>query len=362
MISAIKRSNKGRNIVVCMVLAQAVLFVDWSGFTISAQPALPKVLIIGTGGTIAEKIDPQTHAAVPAVSTEDLIAAVPELKRLATIETEQLMNIDSSQATPGDWLKLARRVREAQRDPSVTGIVITHGTDTMEEAVFFVDRTLESDKPVVFVGAQRNASAPDSDGPGNIRDAVTLAVSPLAKGIGATIVMNGYITPAVGARKTETINVQTFMGGDGGFLGYVGQGQVRMLRKPLRKPPLPLPDKLPNVAFVSVYSGSDGSFLKKALEDGAEGLVVEGVGAGNVNKANYEVIKQALKKNIPVVITSRVYFGSVFPIYGGDGGGKTLSDDGCILANDMTSPQARLMLILALAQTKDPAKLKEHFR
>lgn len=323
--------------------------------------SLPTISLIGTGGTIAERIDPATGACVPALSVADLVAEVPELRALADIRVEQLMNIDSSQARPEDWLQLTRRIDEVLCDPAVAGVVVTHGTDTMEEGVYFVDRTLQHDKPVCFVGAQRSASDPRSDGPPNIRDAVTVTAHPAAGGLGAVVVMNSYIAQARGVRKTQTFNVQTFQPDEGGYVGYVAFGKVRIYHRPERPPAFPIPDRLPRVDLVAMYPGSDGRLLRYAIESGAEGIVVEGVGAGNVNEANYEAIREALRSGIPTVITSRVYYGRVFELYGGSGGGKTLAEEGCLLAGELTSPQARIQLMLAMTQTKKTSELRRYF-
>lgn len=317
-----------------------------------------RIVIIGTGGTISEKFDPETGSSVPALSIEDLVKFVPQLDTLAQVKVEQLINIDSSQASPADWLFLSKRVNEVLTDPDINAVVVTHGTDTMEEGVYFIDRTLQSDKAVCFVGAQRNASDPQSDGPPNIRDAVLVACDPRAAGRGAMLVMNSYILPARGARKTHTVNVQTFKADEG---GYVTFGRVQFYHPPHRRQPVPMPTRLPKVDIVTMYPGSDGRLLEYAIDSGAEGIVVEALGSGNVNSANYRAIQKGLKMGIPIVIATRVYWGHVLPLYGGDGGGDTLAKAGCILSGDLTPPQARIELLLALTQTSDMNELRGYF-
>jgi len=329
------------------------------------NPPRPRVALLGTGGTIAECLDPTSHSFVPTLSVADLVAGIPELADIAEVQVEQLMNIDSSQAQPEDWLRLARRLNAVLTDPEIAGAVVTHGTDTMEEGVFFIDRLLDSDKPVCFVGAQRSASDPRSDGPPNIRDAVAVAASPDARGLGAVVVMNSYIAQARGVRKTQTFNVQTFQPDEGGYLGYVAFGRVRIYHRPERPPPVPMPagDTLPRVDVIPMYPGCDGRLLRHAVATGADGIVVEGVGAGNVNHALYEaIVVDAKQRNVPVVVTSRVYYGRVFPMYGGPGGGRSLADAGCILAGELTTPQARVQLILGLTQTRETARLSSVFQ
>lgn len=325
------------------------------------MPTPPRIAILGTGGTIAECLDPATGTFVPTLSIAELVAAVPELPALADVRVEQLMNIDSSQAQPEDWLRLARRLNAVLAEPDIAGAVVTHGTDTMEEGVFFIDRLLDSGKPVCFVGAQRSASDPRSDGPPNIRDAVAVAAAPEARGLGATVVMNSYIAQARGVRKTQTFNVQTFQPDEGGYLGYVAFGRVRIYHRPERQPPIPMPpsDTLPRVDVIPMYPGCDGRLLRHAIATGADGVVIEGVGAGNVNHALYEaIVGDAKNRGVPVVVTSRVYYGRVFPMYGGPGGGRSLADAGCILAGELTTPQARVQLILGLTTSRELSKLR----
>jgi L-asparaginase len=324
-------------------------------------PPRPRVAVLGTGGTIAECLDPATGAVVPTLSIAELIAAIPELADIADVRVEQLMNIDSSQAHPEDWLRLAHRLNATLAEPDIAGAVVTHGTDTMEEGVFFIDRLLDSEKPVCFVGAQRSASDPRSDGPPNIRDAVAVAASPEARGLGAVVVMNSYIAQARGVRKTQTFNVQTFQPDEGGYLGYVAFGRVRIYHRPDRPPPVPMPpgDTLPRVDVIPMYPGCDGRLLRHAVATGADGIVIEGVGAGNVNHALYEAIAvDAKARGVPVVVTSRVYYGRVFPLYGGPGGGRSLADAGCILAGELTTPQARVQLILGLTMSRELSELR----
>jgi L-asparaginase len=331
-----------------------------AGIVQAAQ--LPLVAIVTTGGTIAQKTDPKTGGAVPAVSGADLIAAVPGLAKAARIKVVEVCNIDSSQMTPAIWAKVSKAVDKELADPAVAGAVVTHGTDTMAEGAFFLDLTVSSKKPVVFVGAMRDASAVSPDGPANILNAVIQAASPQAKDWGVTVTLNQYVNAAWDVVKTNTTNVQTFNSGERGYLGYIQGGQVKRFRARGPRITLPIPAELPKVAFLSTFAGDDGSLVRYAVDQGAKGLVVEGVGAGNVNAQVYKAIQYALKKGVAVVITSRVFHGAVEPIYGDQGGGLTLEKAGCILGGALRGPKARLLLMLALPQAKPPADLKKYFR
>jgi len=225
----------------------------------SAAPAraadLPTVAVIATGGTIAMKLDPQTHAPVPALSGEDLIAAVPGLKDLATVKVVEFSNVPSDYMGPDLWPQLARKVNEVLADPKVAGAVISHGTDTLDQTAYFLDLTVGSDKPVVAVGAQRNASDWDTDGPRNLLNAVRQVLASEARGKGATITMNSYINAARDVRKTHTSNVQTFTSGDAGYLGYVDEDRVVFSRAPLRRQHIDVPDHLPRVDLIAMAAG-----------------------------------------------------------------------------------------------------------
>lgn len=323
---------------------------------------LPKVVIVTTGGTIAEKLDPKTGGAVPAVSGDDLIKAVPGLDKIANIEVVNFSNIDSSQMTPEIWANLSRKVDEVLKREDVRGVVVTHGTDTMADGAYFLDVTLKSNKPVVFVGAMRDASDLSPDGPANILNAVTQVTSDEAKDFGVTVTLNQYINSARDVRKTQTSNVQTFESGEKGYLGYIAMGKVEKFNDRPKKIRLPLPDKLPEVVILSDYAGSDGKFIRYAVDNGAKGIVIEAVGAGNVNANMSDAIDYAMSKKIPIVITSSVYYGSVLPVYADQGGGAMLAKEGAILAGDLTSHKARILLILAIAYTKgDAAKIRKIF-
>ena len=335
----------------------------WGFFALADNnPDLPTVAIITTGGTIAEKTDPKTGGAVPAVSGADLIEAIPALSKVANIETVAFSNIDSSQMTPEIWAKLSKAVDQALEDPKIKGAVVTHGTDTMSEGAYFLDLTLKSRKPVVFVGAMRDASDVSPDGPDNILNAVIQVCSEEAKDWGVTVTLNQYVNSARDVRKTQTSNVQTFNSGEKGYLGYISMGSVRKFNDSPPRLKFPLPDKLPKVIMLFDYAGSDGSLVRYAIDSGAAGIVIEAVGAGNVNAKTFKAIQYALSKGIPVVITTRVYHGGVLPVYADMGGGAVLKKAGAILGGDLITAKARLLLMLALPEVKgDHEKLRKFF-
>ena len=328
----------------------ALLLMAMPMFLTAAPTAkLPHVVIVTTGGTVAMKVDAKTGALVPAVSGKDLIEAVPALGKIATIETTEFCNIDSSKMTPTIWRDLSEKVDTILAREDVTGVVITHGTDTMEDGVFFLQTTLKSAKTVAFVGAQRSASDLSADGPANIYDAVMTVVSPDSKGWGAVLVMDQYVNGARYVQKSHTTNPHTFMSGQYGNLGYVVNNKVMRFNDVLKTDKLALPAKMAYVPTFYTFPGDNGSAIKHAVDDGAKGIAVAGLGAGNVGVDVAAAIEYALSKNVPVVIGTRVYEGGVYPMYGGEGGGSSLMKAGAVLSKDLALNKARLLLQIAVS-------------
>jgi len=331
-------------------------------FVAHAQAQLPVVKLIATGGTIAMKIDPVKKAPVPAISGEDLIATVPEIAKVAKIEVLNLSNVPSDYMDPPRWIELQKAVIEALARSEVAGVIVSHGTDTLEETAYFLDLTVPSEKPIVLIGAQRNASEKDFDGPRNLLNAARICVSPDAKGKGSMISLNNQINAAREVTKTHTSDVETFKSGDFGFLGNVDEDRVIFYRAPIRRQYIPLKvERLPYVEIIPMYGGADGKLLKAAVTAGAKGLVIQALGWGNVNIPMYEAIKEVSAKGIPVVISTRVPNGRVLPIYGFQGGGRTLKEAGAIFADSLSPQKARLLLMLALQTTSKAEEIQKLF-
>jgi L-asparaginase len=317
------------------------------------------------------KIDPVKKAPVPAISGEDLVATVPEIAQVAHIEVENLSNVPSDYMDPDRWVQLQKAVSEALARPEVAGVIVSHGTDTLEETAWFLDLAIESEKPIVLIGAQRNASERDFDGPRNLLNAARICVAPEARGKGAMIALNNQINAAREATKTNTSSVETFQSGDFGFLGYADVDRVVFYRTPARRQHVPVraskaagdgaAPRLPPVEIVAMYGGADGRLLRAAVANGARGVVVQALGWGNVNVPFYEAIAEALKKGVAIVIASRVPNGRVLPVYGFQGGGKTTKELGAVFADDLSPQKARILLMLALQTTSDPKELQKIF-
>jgi L-asparaginase len=219
---------------------------------VAARAELPTCKMIATGGTIAMKIDPVKQAPVPAISGEDLLATVPEIGDVAKIEVLNLSNIPSDYMDPERWIGLQKAVTEAVGRPEIAGVILSHGTDTLEETAWFLDLTVNSPKPIVLIGAQRNASEKDFDGPRNLLNAARICASPHAREKGAMIALNNQINAAREVTKSHTSDVETFKSGDYGFLGNADHDRVIFYRAPSRRQHVPLSaEKLPLPCMVA---------------------------------------------------------------------------------------------------------------
>lgn len=321
-----------------------------------------RVRIVTTGGTICMKVDPKTGGAVPALSGEDLVATVPGLSRAARVEVEDFMRLPGTDMGPSTWTPLVHRLRAIfDQDRDLGGIVVTHGTGLLDEAAYFVDLGLCEPRPVVFTGAARNASIWDTDGPRNILGATHVAASSQTRDMGVLVCLNDQIHAARDAVKRHANSVEAYMSGDHGLLGNVYYDTVRIYRKPTRRPHFSVDSIDPRVEIVMMYSESDGRLVEACIDTRVSGIVIQGVNTGNVNTAMHNAILKAMAAGIVVVLTTNLPMGQVYPVYGFAGGGKALMDAGAIMAEDLKPRKARLLLMYALGQTRDPRRLQEIF-
>jgi L-asparaginase len=326
------------------------------------MPDLPRVKIVTTGGTICMKVDPRTGGAVPALTGEDLVATVPGLNRAARVEVEEFLRLPGTDMGPSTWAPLVRRLKAAfDEDPSLAGIVVTHGTGLLDEAAYFADLALDEPRPVVFTGAARNASIWDTDGPRNILGAVRVVASPAARGMGVLVCLNDQVHAARDAVKRHANSVEAYISGDHGLLGNVYHDTVRFYRRPLRRPHFSVDRIDPRVEIVRMYSECDGRFVQTCIDTQTSGIVVQAVNTGNVSAGLHHALLKALAAGIAVVLATNLPMGQVAPIYGYPGGGKALADAGAILAEDLKPRKARLLLMFALGETRDRRRLQEIF-
>ena len=304
------------------------------------------VVVVSTGGTIAMRPEAGTGKLVPLVSGDELVEMIGWADA-PPVELDDFVRVPSFDIHGELALSLAGQVIRHAARPDVRGVVVTHGTDTMEESVYLIDRLLESGTPVVLTGAQRGADQPDADGPRNLRDAIRLAWSEDAIGLGAVVVFAGQIHSAREARKVHTSAVQAFDSPGYGPIGHVDADVVELRRRPRRAPALPIPKRLALVDLHRLHAGSDGRFVRHSLETGAEAIVLEGTGRGNANDQVVAAVREATARGVPIVICSRCAAGRVAPVYG-RGGGRDLEEAGALFAGDLAGPKACVLLQLAL--------------
>jgi L-asparaginase len=331
---------------------------------VAPATAKPRVVILATGGTIAGTQPKPGEAGYKAgaVAVDALIQAVPTMKDLATVSGEQIASIGSQDMNDAVWIKLGRRVNALQADPSVNGIVITHGTDTMEETGYFLDLVVNGDKPVVLVGSMRPSTALSADGPMNLYNATAVAADPTARGRGVLVVLNDDIHYARDTVKTNTTSLQTFFSPNRGRAGIVLFGKARFFSPPTTKHTTTsafagaVPDALPAVHIVYAYANVGKEQVDAALKAGAKGIVLAGVGDGNATATLIDALSDAAKKGVVVVRSSRVGSGLVAR-------NVELDDDklGFVAAMELNPQKARVLLQQALTKTKDVAAVQKYF-
>lgn len=321
----------------------------------------PNVHIVATGGTIAgAQANVEQHGYTAGTFTvESLIQAVPELKDIAEVTGEQLVNIPSQDMNDEVWLKLAKRLNELLADPKVDGVVVTHGTDTMEETSTFIQLTVAGDKPVVFTGSMRPATAISADGPMNLYNAVAVAGDPAARGHGSLVVLNDEIHAARDVYKTHTTNVDTFRSPEHGLVGRIDTGHPTLFG-----PPPPRAEtydvgaltELPKVEIVYAHSNMGRTLIDAAVAAGAKGLVVAGVGNGNMTRTAVDALAEVAKTGVVVVRSTKLAEGTVVR-------NAEVDDDtlGFVVSDDFKPGKARALLQLALTRTADPIAIQKIF-
>ncbi|MFA1237055.1 L-asparaginase 2 [Serratia odorifera] len=332
-----------------------------AGFSGTAL-ALPSITILATGGTIAGGGESATQSSYTAgkLGVDALLSAVPQLKQLANVQGEQLVSIGSQDMNDQVWLTLAKKINAdcAKTD----GFVITHGTDTLEETAYFLDLTVKCDKPVVMVGAMRPATAMSADGPFNLYNAVLTAADPQSANRGVLVAMNETVLDARDATKTSTTAVQAFQSPNFGPLGYIHNGKIDYQRTPQRKHTTATPfdvsklDTLPKVGIIYNYANASDAPAKALIAEGYQGIISAGVGNGNLYKTVFDTLASAAHHGVAVVRASRVP------------GGATTEDAevddakyGFVAAGALNPQKARVLLQLALTQTKDARQIQQLF-
>jgi len=350
-----------RPIALLIAMVTATLVADAA----EAQKKKPTVVILATGGTIAGAAATGTQAGYTsgAVGIDTMIAAVPGIADLATIKGEQISNVGSQDMSFSILLTVAKRINELAKSADVDGFVITHGTDTLEESAFFLNLTVKTEKPVVMVGSMRPSTAVSADGPLNLYNAVGVAVDAAARGRGVLVVMNDWIHGAHSLTKTSTTAVQTFMSPIRGLVGVAAYGKNDFYTRPEWKHTIATEfdvsqvTAMPRVDILFASIDMSADLIDAAVANGAKGIVIAGVGNGNMNKASLDAAARAVKKGVLVVRSSRVATGNV-------GRNVEVNDDelGFIASDELNPQKARVLLALALLKQSTAAQAQTMFQ
>lgn len=327
--------------------------------------ALSNIYIIATGGTIAGVSNTQvsTQYKAGALKIQDLLTSVNGLDKIANIQYEQFLNKDSANITLADWVALAAEVQKKVNEPDVDGIVITHGTDTLEETAYFLNLVLKTNKPVIVVGSMRPATAMSADGPLNLYNAVAVATNEASSNQGVLVAMNGSIYSARDVSKNDTTHVEAFSSNNTGKLGNVYMGHVKYYTKSLTPNTLNTPffidnhTTLPDVAIIYQYVGINQDMLDKVLgTKGLQGIVLAGVGDGNIPDYEKQFLLKAKSMGIIIVRSSRINKGSITYNY------NNLEKLYNTINSDNLNPQkSRILLMLSLLKTHNIQKIQQYF-
>lgn len=310
---------------------------------------MSRCALVTTGGTIVSRIDERTGLAMPVLSGDDLLRTLQGLTDTADLEVIDFLRLASPQISPHHWIGLQDRIQALVARDDIDSVVVTHGTSTLEETAWFLDLTVETDKPVVLTGAQRNVSEPGFDGPRNLLAALRVCGCQDARGLGVLVVLNDHINAAREVTKTHTLDVETFQSGEWGYLGSLVKDRVVFHRRPSRRLRIPLQTaELPAVEIVSMYAGASGAMVRAAADSGAKGVVVQAVASGHVNEAMYDAILELLSRSIPVVVSTRIPRGGTRGGYGFAGSSQNMIAAGAVLSADLSPWKARILLMLAI--------------
>ena len=320
-----------------------------------------KVAIVFTGGTISMTVDDKVGAAIPTLSGEQIMSMVTNIDKVAEVEVLNFDEIPGPHITPKRMMELKDYVNNLLIREDIAGVVITHGTDSLEETAYFLDLTITSIKPVIVTGAMRSSSELGYDGPSNLSAAVCTAISNEAVDKGVLVVLNNEVMLASEATKTNTLSLNTFQALGSGLLGIIDCNEL-VLSKNISSRTIIDTDKVESkVALFKCAVGMDADFIKLATDNGYKGIVIEAMGRGNIPPQMFEGVKYARENNIPVVIVSRCHSGRVFDSYGYLGSGRDLRNLGCIFGGDLPGQKARIKLMLALGKTDNLSEIKDLF-
>jgi len=322
---------------------------------------MKKILIVFTGGTFSMMIDEETGGAVPRYSGEELMEMMPKAKEMADISCFDFGKYPGPHVTPEIMLELSKQIQFKLSENNYDGVIVTHGTDTLEETAYLLDLTIKTDNPIVVTGSMKNSSDLGWDGPRNLLDSISVCLSSNSRNIGVLVCLNGEVNAASEVTKIFSDEVDTFKSLDFGSLGFVQDGKVIYNRLPRHLEYIETDKIVTNVDLITVYAGMGEKFFKFSADSKIDGLVIEALGIGNVPPAAFGGIKYVTEKKIPVVLVSRCPAGETDDIYSYPGAGKHLHDLGVIFTDYLNGQKARIKLMLALSITSDIPELNKMF-
>ena len=320
------------------------------------------VTLIFTGGTIAMKVDKNLDGAIPSLSPSEIVSTLSGIDEFQNLDVYEFSSKPSPSITLVDMKRIASKVQQILDRDDQVGVVVVHGTDVLEETAFYLNAVVKSDKPVVLTGSMKNASELGYDGLTNLVSSIKVAMSSESKSKGALIVMNDTINSAVEVTKTHTMSLDTFKSIEFGPLGMIDHHEVIYYRDIAHNKAYNLENKINDDTYlVKVHAGMDGTIIDFLTSKGAKGIVLETLGRGNVPPMMLDAISNAIANDVTIVLTSRCYSGRVLDTYAYPGGGKDLTNRGCILGGSFNGQKARILLMLALSNNYNKDQIKELF-
>lgn len=322
---------------------------------------MKNILIVFTGGTFSMMIDPKTGGAVPKYSGDELVNKIPYSQKLANISCYDFGKYPGPHMTPELMFKLAGVIKAKLSENSFDGVVVTHGTDTLEETAYLLDLSIKTDTPIVVTGSMKNSSEPNWDGPKNLLDSIRVCINPNSRKLGVMVCLNGEINAASEVTKIFSDELDTFQSLDFGALGFAQDESVIYNRLPRLLETIDTPHINSNVDLITVYAGMNEKFFKFSADSGVDGIVVEALGVGNVPPEAFKGIKYAAEKDIPIVLVSRCPAGETDYVYSYPGAGIHLHNLGVIFTDFLNGQKARIKLMLALGKTTNKKELEKLF-
>jgi len=322
---------------------------------------MKKVVVIFNGGTISMTVDPRIKAAVPTLSGEEIMSMVTGIENYAEIESYTFSNLPGPHMTPELMMDLSKYVQNFLCRDDICGVVVTHGTDSLEETAYLLHLIIDNPKPVIVTGSMRNSSELGYDGPANLSAAICTAISEEARNRGVLVCLNDELNCAGEVTKSHSMHLNTFQSPEFGPIGIIDNNEVIFYRDSLKREHIITENVETRVDLIKACAGMDSKLIDFCVQQGARGLVIEAMGRGNIPPIMAEGVKMAIKRGVVVVMVSRCYKGRVLDSYGYPGGGKELRNAGVIFGDSLPGQKARIKLMLALASTSNMEEIEVMF-